>query len=112
MHELSIAAAILEVALGSAPGRRIAAVGVRVGHLRQVVPSALEFSFQLLAEETLASGAALALEPVAAVGVCRGCGRESELRAFPLRCAACGGLELEVVRGEEFAVEWVEVEEG
>jgi len=106
MHELSIASAILAVAREHAGDRRLVAVEVDVGHLRQVVPSALTFAFELLAP-----GVALELTEVPAVGRCRACGAESALAGFPLVCDACGGLELEIVQGEELSVQAVEVEE-
>jgi Zn finger protein HypA/HybF involved in hydrogenase expression len=33
------------------------------------------------------------------------------LESFPLRCEACGGLDLEIVEGEELHVEFLELEE-
>ncbi|CAN5289811.1 hypothetical protein BH20GEM2_BH20GEM2_11210 [soil metagenome] len=109
MHELSIAGAILCVALDSAGGRPVTRVRVGVGHLRQVVPSALTFSWELVAQGTLAEDSQLELEEIPAVVLCRACGVESPLAHFPLACSACGGLDVEVVRGEELEVEWVEV---
>ena len=41
MHELSIAEAIVRIADTHAAGRRVMCVEVEIGHLRQVVPSAL-----------------------------------------------------------------------
>lgn len=111
MHELSIAQAVLDVALASAGGRRVTRVELRVGRLRQVVPSALEFSFGLVAQGTVAEGAALAIEPVGVVARCRACGADSPQARFPLHCASCGGLDVEVVQGEELSVEWLELEE-
>jgi hydrogenase nickel incorporation protein HypA/HybF len=111
MHELSIADAIVRIACAHADGRRIVAVEVKVGHLRQVVPSALELAFTLVAEGTEAEGAALSLEVVPAAGRCRACGAESELPEFPLRCAACGGLDVAVIRGEELLVDALELED-
>jgi hydrogenase nickel incorporation protein HypA/HybF len=111
MHELSIAGAILGVALDSAGGRAVTRVRVGVGHLRQVVPSALTFSWELVAQGTLAEGSQLELEEIPAAVLCRACGVESPLARFPLACSACGGLDVEVVRGEELEVEWVEVSE-
>jgi hydrogenase nickel incorporation protein HypA/HybF len=111
MHELSIAAALVEIVDRHAAGRRVTRVDVRVGHLRQVVPSALELAFELVARDTPAEGAELVLEHVGAAGVCRACGSESELEAFPLVCAACGGWDLDIVRGEELAVDSLELEE-
>jgi hydrogenase nickel incorporation protein HypA/HybF len=111
MHELSIADAIVRIACVHARGHRIAAVEVKVGHLRQVVPSALELAFALVAEGTPADGAELALEVVPAAGHCRACGAESDLPAFPLTCAACGSLDVEVIRGEELLVDALELDE-
>jgi hydrogenase nickel incorporation protein HypA/HybF len=111
MHELALADSIVRIALAHAGGRRIARVEVRVGHLRQVVPSALDFAFGLVAEGTAADGAELVLEEVPAAGRCRACGEESELPEFPLRCAACGGLDLEILRGEELHVDALELED-
>ena len=109
MHELSIAQALLAIVCEHAGGRRVTQVDVRVGHLRQVVPDALAFSFELVAQGTVAEGAELVLEPVRAEGDCRTCGTRSHLPQFPLSCRACGGLDIEVVRGEELCVESLDV---
>jgi hydrogenase nickel incorporation protein HypA/HybF len=111
MHELSLAESVVAIARRHAAGRPVARVELKVGYLRQVVPSALEFAFELLAQGTELEGAELALEEVPAAGRCRGCGTESELPGFPLACSACGGLDLELVRGEELLVDALELEE-
>jgi hydrogenase nickel incorporation protein HypA/HybF len=76
-----------------------------------VVPDALAFAFALVAEGTPVAGAELVMEEVPAAGRCRACGTESELPGFPLRCGACGGLDLELLRGEELLVDALELEE-
>jgi hydrogenase nickel incorporation protein HypA/HybF len=106
MHELSIAEAIVAVAERHAGGRRITRVEVAVGHLRQVVPSALSFAFELLAP-----GIELEIVEVPAEGRCRACGVESRLDGFPLICPACGSLDMDVARGEELRIESLDVEE-
>jgi hydrogenase nickel incorporation protein HypA/HybF len=111
MHELSIAASIVAIAGRHAAGRRVTKVTVKVGHLRQVVPSALAFSFEVVAQGTPVEGAALEIEAVPATGVCRRCGVESHLAAFPLQCQACGAFDLQIVAGEELVVEALELEE-
>jgi hydrogenase nickel incorporation protein HypA/HybF len=111
MHELSIAEAVVRIAERHAAGRRVARVELRVGHLRQVVPSALEFAFELVAQGTVVEGAELAMEEVPAAGRCRSCGAESAFGWFPLTCSACGGLDVEVTRGEELLVDSLELEE-
>ncbi|WP_028059417.1 hydrogenase maturation nickel metallochaperone HypA/HybF [Candidatus Solirubrobacter pratensis] len=111
MHELSIADSIVRIACAHAAGRRVVKVELKVGHLRQVVPESLAFAFELVAQGTAAEGAELELEDVRAAGRCRGCGAESELDGFPLACARCGGLDLELLRGEELLVDSLELEE-
>jgi len=110
MHELSIAASIADIAVRHARGRPVSRVEVRVGHLRQVVPSALEFAFELVAQGTPLEGAELVLEEVAATVRCRTCGAESSPRGFPLICP-CGSADVEIVAGEELTVESLDVEE-
>ena len=111
MHELSIAQAIVDVAMRHAAGRRVRAVEVKVGHLRQVVPDSLEFSFELVVSGTPLEGAELRIEEVPAVGVCGRCGSRSRLDSFPLACRGCGSLDIELVEGEELLVEALELDE-
>ncbi len=111
MHELSIADSLVRIASSHAGERRVTSMQVKVGHLRQVVRSSLEFSFELVSEGTVVEGAALELEEVPAAVSCRQCGAETEPGGFPLACTACGGLDVEVIRGEELLVESLELEE-
>jgi hydrogenase nickel incorporation protein HypA/HybF len=111
MHELSIAEAVVEVASRHARGRKVAVVELKVGHLRQVVPSALEFAFELVAQGSVVEGAQLRIEEIAAAGDCRDCGAETPLLEFPLACRRCGSFDVEVTRGEELLVDSLELHE-
>jgi hydrogenase nickel incorporation protein HypA/HybF len=111
MHELSIAEAVVDIAVRHARGRPVAAVHLKVGHLRQVVPPALEFAFELVSQGTPVEGAELSMEVVPAAGRCRGCGADTPLLAFPLACRECGGLDVEVRQGEELRVDSLELED-
>jgi hydrogenase nickel incorporation protein HypA/HybF len=111
MHELSIAQSIVSIASRHAGVRRVRRVEVQVGHLRQVVPSALTFAFELLVSDTALEGAELALESVPAAGRCRDCGAQTELEGFPLLCRSCGAMDLEITAGEELLVVALELED-
>ena len=111
MHELSIADAVVRIATAHASGRRVRRVELRVGYLRQVVPSALEFAFELLTNGTPLEGADLVIEHVPVSGSCRVCGVETTMTGFPLRCSGCGGLDLELLMGEELLVDALELDE-
>jgi hydrogenase nickel incorporation protein HypA/HybF len=111
MHELSIAESVVRIAERHAAGRRVGRVEVRVGALRQVVPSALEFAFGLVAEGTTVEGAELVIQDVPAAVACRDCAGQSEVSGFPWRCPRCGGLDVDVIGGEELQVESLELED-
>jgi hydrogenase nickel incorporation protein HypA/HybF len=111
MHELSIADAVVTIARTHAAGRTVTRVELKVGHLRQVVPDALEFAFGLVAEGTEVEGAELVMEQVPAGVRCNVCAAESELTQFPALCASCGALDVEVTGGDELLVESLELDE-
>jgi hydrogenase nickel incorporation protein HypA/HybF len=111
VHELSIASAIVAIASDHARGRRVTSVDVRIGRLRQVVPEALTFAFELATEGTELAGAELIIEHVPTRLACRACGAETEATDFPFACAGCGGVDVDVVSGDELLVDALELDE-
>jgi hypothetical protein len=65
LDELSVAQAIVDVALRHAGPRRVVGIEVRVGESSEVVPACLEFAFALLTPGTALDGTALTLIPSA-----------------------------------------------
>ena len=111
MHELSLSSAIIATATKYAEGRRVTAVALRVGRLRQVVPDTLGFYFEFVARDTVCDGARLDQELVEARLRCEPCASEWEIDEPAFRCPTCGGGEVAIVAGNEFMVESIEVEE-
>jgi hydrogenase nickel incorporation protein HypA/HybF len=111
VHELSLAGAIVNTAVKHAAGRPVSVVSLRVGRLRQVVPDTLEFYFAFVARDTLCEGARLEQEVVPAVLACAACERDWEIEFPDFRCPTCGRGGVEVVTGNEFEVESIDVEE-
>jgi len=111
MHELSLADAVVAIARDHARGRRVTSVEVKVGALRQVVPDALVFAFELVAAGTNVEGAELEIEHVPARVRCARCDLESDVKAFPLACDRCRGLDVEITGGDELLVESIELDE-
>jgi hydrogenase nickel incorporation protein HypA/HybF len=111
VHELSLSGAIVNTAVKHADGRPVSVVSLRVGRLRQVVPDTLEFYFGFVAAGTVCEGARLEQELVPARLRCGDCEREWEIDFPDFRCESCGGADVEVLSGNEFEVESIEVEE-
>ena len=101
MHELSICEAIARTVADRAAGRRVLAVTVRIGYLRQVVPEALAFAWEMLTATTELEGAALQIEYVPAVAACVACGARTTLDAPVLACATCVSRAVALQSGEE-----------
>ena len=91
MHELGLCEGILEAVERRAAGRRVTRVRVRVGALHRVVDPAFEQSFALVAQGTVADGAAVDLVVVPVRVTCRDCGHEAEATDALAACSACGG---------------------
>jgi hydrogenase nickel incorporation protein HypA/HybF len=111
VHELSLADAIVAIARDHADGRRVTGVDVKVGRLRQVVPDALAFAFELVAAGTNVEGASLHVDYVPATVACARCRAEGVVERFPLECARCGSQDVDVVAGDELLVEALELDE-
>lgn len=111
MHELSLSKAIVGTAVKHARGRRVTAVNMQVGRMRQVVPVSLEFYFDVVAKGTACEGAVLNQTVLPARLHCRACNLEWTLELPDFRCPTCGVTEVDVVSGTELQVESIEVEE-
>ncbi|MEA2273675.1 MAG: hydrogenase nickel incorporation protein HypA/HybF [Solirubrobacteraceae bacterium] len=112
MHELSLSSAIVNTVAKHAAGRPVSVVNMRIGRLRQVVPDTLEFYFEFVARDTVCEGAVLEQEIVPAILRCGACEREWEIDFPAFRCPTCEGADdVDVVSGNEFEVESIEVEE-
>lgn len=65
MHELAISRNIVAIVADAAKGRRVRRVTLEIGRLSGVVPHAIEFSFDLVAEGTVLAGAQLEIRELA-----------------------------------------------
>ncbi len=111
MHELSLCEAIAHKVRQRAGGRPVSVVVIRVGHLRQVVPDAMEFSWMMLTDGTGLDGCRLEIEQVPATVDCGECGAESTLSAPILSCGSCGSTNVKLMTGEELMVVSLEIAE-
>lgn len=111
MHELSLASSVVDVIRDEAACNglsRVERIRLEVGALRAVVPELLMSCLGLVCEGTIAAGARVEIEQIAALIRCSGCGLEFSVDSYLYTCPGCGQLGGEVLRGEELAL--IEIE--
>ena len=113
MHEWTIAdnlVRLLEETARKEELTAIAAVYVKVGMLRQVIPETLQTAFRHLIGETEFAGAELKIEEIPLSVKCRGCGSEKAGDDLAFTCGRCGGTDLEILAGDELFLDYLEGE--
>jgi hydrogenase nickel incorporation protein HypA/HybF len=113
MHELSIAASIVDLAQEEAASRgvRILAVHLKLGPLAGVVRQALEGSFEMAAAGTPLERSRLIIEDVPIVAFCPTCDTRRTVPSMQrLCCPECGTPTPDVLEGAELLVTALEVE--
>ena len=107
MHELGIAEELLRVILPQAErhgAKKVTRVTLRIGVLRAVVADNLSFLFGHVSKDTIAEGAALAIEEVPVTVDCPSCGVRSESGTIVLECPACGAIGVGLSGGDDMQV--------
>lgn len=110
MHELAIAESIISILKEQAKGR-VNSVKLKIGEMAGVVPSALEFSFQIASKGTMAEGAALYIEHVPITAKCDDCSKVFQIKDYCFECASCGGGNFKLTAGRELLIEEIDVDE-
>lgn len=115
MHEWTIADNLVRL-VGEAARKEelseISEVHVKVGALRQVIPETLKTAFAHLIGETEFAGARLKIEEIPLAVKCRGCGWDAAGDDLAFTCGRCGGIELEIISGDELFLDYLEGEKG
>jgi hydrogenase nickel incorporation protein HypA/HybF len=99
MHELSVAATLLEMVETEARKAGLSGVSgvkVRVGPLSGVNPQALDFCFRALREQSWCKQAELSIEVPPGALECRVCGRKSEFTEMVFICPSCGEPDIRI----------------
>lgn len=114
MHELSIAAAILdqlEAELEKRPGSRFSKVGLRIGDLAGVDADSLTFGFGVLVKDSHWDPLELAIELVRRRQQCPKCKHEFEAEHWSTACPVCAEPATVTIAGEELQIAFIEVAE-
>jgi hydrogenase nickel incorporation protein HypA/HybF len=107
VHELALAQDVVDLALEASGGARVHRIVLEIGTLSAVLPDAMRFCFELVAQDTAAAGAALDIIETPGRGRCRRCGAEVVMER-PIASCGCGSIELDWIAGQELRLREVE----
>ncbi len=115
MHELSLAANILDIVEAAARRERFPAVRrlkLVAGKLSGIEVSALTFALEALVPDTVLAGAQIEIDEPPGEALCLECGGAARIEARGDPCPHCGGFRLRITGGAELRVaELIVVEE-
>ena len=115
MHEFGIASSILDTLSAEAEkrhGRRLLAVGLRIGEVSGVNSDSLEFCLQCLVRDTELEGLGIEIERTPRRHRCPRCNREFDVIDYEVECPECGEFRTVLISGDEMEIAYLEVEDG
>lgn len=113
MHELSVTQGMLDIALEKAKetqASRIVRINLVIGELSSIVDDCVQFYFDFLSSDSIASGATLSFKRIPMQVRCRNCGFSFSPDKSAWSCPQCGKWDAEIIAGQEFYVDSIEVE--
>ena len=113
MHELGVTQSMLDIVIAQAEAvqaKKIARVNLVIGEMSNIVGDCLQFYFDFLSRDTIASGAILSMQRVPSQFRCRNCGTVFSPNGSHWSCPNCQQWNVEVATGQEFYIDSIEVE--
>lgn len=107
MHEVSIAANILEIVsdeLKKHHGKNVEKLRLQIGSLSGVVVDSLQFALEVSKTTSVLRNAEVIIEELAARARCSSCGLEFEAEDYFVACPECQGIDIEFLSGKELLI--------
>lgn len=108
MHELAVTQGVVDMIAERVPDRRVTTVRLEIGRLSGVMPDAVRFCFDVVADGTGLQGAALEITEPSGRARCRACGASFDTDDVLVLCD-CGSADVEVLGGDQLRILNVEV---
>lgn len=112
MHEVSLMESVIALAAQRAKQQHaetIHRICLDVGAASGVVPEALEFAFEIVAQRTIAESAQLDIKVVPVQCFCASCEQEFQPEGVFYECPCCHQLSWKVLRGSTLELASLEV---
>ena len=113
MHESVITQNMLTTILDEAKAanaRKVIRISLTVGELSGVVSECVQFYFDILKKDTIASEAAIDFKTVPARLRCRDCQTEFRPQDELWVCPGCGSRSVEIREGRDCSIDSIEIE--
>jgi hydrogenase nickel incorporation protein HypA/HybF len=113
MHERAVTESLLEIATrhaSNAGAKRITDLYLVIGQLSSIIDDSVQFYWDLVAEGTLAHGAALHFKRIPIEMSCLDCNHRYAPEREDFACPACGSSHIKILAGDEFYLEAINIE--
>lgn len=113
MHEYAVTKSIVDIAVNEAQkagAEKITSIRLVIGELSSIVDESVGMYFEIIAADTLASGAVLSFKRIPAQFRCNSCGLVYDKAGSSFFCPECGASGTPTGVGKEFYIESIEVE--
>lgn len=113
MHELNLSLNILDIASAQAQQEhchRIKKIWLEIGDLVGIELDALQFSFSVVASQSIAKNAVLEIKFVEGRAWCSQCQKNVTIKTYFDPCTLCGCYDYCIVEGKELKIIKMEVE--
>ncbi len=113
MHEMSIAASMLEAVEAESAKRNahVVTLGVKIGELSGVDSESLRFCFDVLVQDTGLAPLLLDIQFLPWRNRCRQCAHDFAVQDYRTECPQCGSGETDLASGNELEFAYMEIEE-
>ncbi|MCE1255607.1 MAG: hydrogenase maturation nickel metallochaperone HypA [Anaerolineae bacterium] len=113
MHELSVTENILNITLKharEANASKVTDIHIVIGQLSSIVDESVDFYWKIISEDTICSDATLHFKRIPAEFFCTDCKSTFPLEQELAPCPHCGSVHINIVSGEEFYLDSIEIE--
>lgn len=114
MHELPVTESILEITLRHAKthqAKKVTDIYLVLGDWSTIIDDSVQFHWDILSENTIAQGATLHFERIPVELFCLNCAHTYTPTDKELVCPKCGSVRVKVVKGDEFNIDSIEIED-
>jgi hydrogenase nickel incorporation protein HypA/HybF len=112
MHELTVAANIIDIVIAEASragAEQVKEVCLEIGLLAGIEYDSLDFALEALTRDTVMQDAVIITEKPEGTAICRFCGYEFSFESFMGSCSFCGSSDLSITGGNELRVKSISI---